>query len=236
LRKPDDPHASEALKIGMFVGAIAIPLQLIAGDVSARFDAYSEPVKFAATEAHFPTENGAPLLLGGIADSATRTTHGGIQIPYLLSFLAFGDPHAEVRGLDAFPRDDEPPVTIVHLSFDTMVGSGSALLLIAAWWAIATRFGRRATGKWLTRALVASGFLGFAAIEAGWFVTEFGRQPWVVVGLLHTRDAVTTAPGLDIAFYGFSLLYLFLAATLVFLLFRIPYKASPPERLEQHAA
>ena len=145
----------------------------------------------------------------------------------MLSFLAFGDPHAEVRGLDAFPRNDEPPVAIVHTSFDVMVASGTALLLVALWWAAATRFGRRLTGMWLARTLVVSGVLALFAIEAGWFVTEFGRQPWVVHALLRTSDAVTTAPALDLAFYGFSILYIFLAATLVLLLTRIPYWSAP---------
>lgn len=227
LRTPGEPRAAEALKIGMYVAALAIPLQIVAGDVSARFDAYNEPVKFAASEADFQTARGAPLLIGGIADAAARRVRGGIELPYLLSFLAFGDPQAEVRGLDAFPRADEPPVEVVHLSFDTMVGSGTALLLVALWWAAATRFGRRSPGVWLARALVLSGFLAFVAMEAGWFVTEFGRQPWVVQGLLRTRDAVTTAPALDLAFYGFTLLYVFLAATLVFLLRRIPAPPAP---------
>ena len=227
LRAPADTHAAEALKIGMFVGAVAIPLQLIAGDVSARFDAYSEPVKFAAAEAHFDTSPSAPLVIGGVADAKARKIRGAIEIPSLLSLLAFGDPHASVRGLDAFPRTDQPPVEVVHLSFDTMVGSGSALVLMAFWWAVATRFGRRSAGLWLRRALVLSGFLAFAAMEAGWFVTEFGRQPWIVVGVLRTRDAVTTAPALDLAFYGFSFLYVFLAATLVLLLTRIPYAPAP---------
>jgi cytochrome bd ubiquinol oxidase subunit I len=227
LRSPLERHANAALRTGMVVAAIAIPLQVIAGDLSARFDANVEPVKFAATEAHFKTSRGAPLLLGGIADQTTRTVPGALEVPYLLSFLAFGDPNAEVRGLDAFPRNDEPPVAIVHSSFDVMVVSGTALLFVAAWWAAATRFGRRVTGKWLSRALVVSGFLAFFAMEAGWFVTEFGRQPWVVHDLLRTSDAVTTAPALDLAFYGFSVLYIFLAATLVLLLNRIPYWSAP---------
>ena len=227
LRNPRERHANAALRTGMVVAAIAIPLQIIAGDLSARFDANVEPVKFAAEEAHFKTSRGAPLLIGGIADQATRSVPGAIEVPFMLSFLAFGDPHAEVRGLDAFPRNDEPPVAIVHTSFDVMVASGTALLLVALWWAAATRFGRRLAGMWLARTLVVSGFLALFAIEAGWFVTEFGRQPWVVHALLRTSDAVTTAPALDLAFYGFSILYIFLAATLVLLLTRIPYWSAP---------
>ena len=227
LRNPGERHANAALRIGMFVAAIAIPLQIIAGDLSARFDANVEPVKFAAAEAHFETSRGAPLLIGGIANQATRSVPGAIALPYLLSLLAFGNPNAEVRGLNAFPPHDEPPVAIVHSSFDVMVASGSALLLVALWWATATRFGRRVTGPWLSRTLVVSGFLAFLAMEAGWFVTEFGRQPWVVHGLLRTSDAVTTAPALDLAFYGFSALYIFLGATLALLLARIPYWSAP---------
>jgi cytochrome d ubiquinol oxidase subunit I len=228
LREPQNLYAAEAMRIGMYVAAIAIPLQILAGDFSARFDAHSEPIKFAAGEAHFPTQRGAPLTIGGIADQQARTSSYGIQIPKMLSVLAFGDPNAEVRGLDAFPRDEEPPVNAVHLSFDAMVGSGFTLLGIGAWWAFATRFGRRIAGTWLSRAVVLGGFLGFVAIEAGWFVTEFGRQPWIVVGVLRTADAVTSAPALDVAFYGFSLLYVALAVTLVFLLTRIR-GASKPE-------
>jgi cytochrome d ubiquinol oxidase subunit I len=102
-----------------------------------------------------------------------------------------------------------------------MVGTGSLLLLIAGWWAIATRFGTKRPSTWLARALVASGGLAFVAMEAGWMVTELGRQPWIAHGFLRTKDAVTTAPSLDIAFYGFTLLYLFLATTLAWLLLRI---------------
>jgi len=221
LRNPLDAFAMPAIRSAMFVAVVAIPLQMIVGDLSARFDAHEEPIKFAATEGQFKTEQNAPLQLGGIADENARTTRYAIRIPYVLSILAFEDPHATVRGLDAFPRADQPAVAAVHLSFDTMVGSGSLLLGIAGWWAFATRFGKRPPNVWLSRALVASGGLGFVAMEAGWMVTELGRQPWIATGFLRTKDAVTTAPGLDIAFYGFTLLYLFLATTLAVLLLRV---------------
>jgi len=126
-----------------------------------------------------------------------------------------------VRGLDAFSAADEPPVVPVHLCFDLMVGSGTLLLLLAGWWATVTRFGRRPPPAPLTRALAVSGLLGFIAMEAGWIVTEEGRQPWIAMGFLRTSQAVTPAPNLDLAFYGFTLLYLFLAATLGWLLLRI---------------
>jgi len=221
LREPANRYAKSALRAAMLVAVVSIPLQHVAGDFSARFDAHEEPVKLAAMEGQFQTERGAALQIGGFPDTNARTTRFAIRVPYVLSVLAFENPTAEVRGLDAFPRNDEPPVAAVHLAFDTMVGSGSTLLAIAGWWAFATRFGRRPTPRWVARALALGGPLAFVAMEAGWMVTEEGRQPWVARGFLRTRDAVTTAPGLDIAFYGFTLLYLFLAITLVILLRRL---------------
>jgi len=221
LREPANRYAAAGLRVAMLVGACAIPLQLIAGDVSARFDAHEEPIKLAAMEGQFATEAPAALTVGGIPDARTHETRYAIRIPYLLSILAFENPHAEVRGLDAFPAADEPNPLPVHLCFDAMVGCGSLLLLIGGWWAFVTRLGARLPGTWLKRALVAGGGLAFVAMEAGWMVTEEGRQPWIATGFLRTSDAVTTAPGLDVAFYGFTILYLFLATTLAWLLLRI---------------
>ncbi len=230
LREPANRYALAALRVAMLVGAVAIPLQLVAGDVSARFDAHREPVKLAAMEGQFRTETGAALQIGGIPDQRARETRYALRIPYVLSILAFENPHAVVRGLDAFPRADEPVVLPVHLMFDTMVGCGSLLLALAAAWAVTTRAGASAPALWLRRALVLGGPLAFTAMEAGWMVTEEGRQPWIVTGYLHTRDAVTSAPNLDLAFYGFTLLYLFLATTLAWLLLRIhgDQQAEPP--------
>lgn len=230
LRDRRDAHALPAIRAAMLVAAVTIPLQIVVGDLSARFDAHAEPIKFAALEGQFATERGAALQIGGLADDRARRTRYAIRIPYALSVLAFEDPHARVRGLDAFPRADEPAAGPVHACFDTMVGAGSLLLAIAAWWAFATRLGRRAQSVRLARALVASGGLGFVAMEAGWMVTELGRQPWIATGFLRTRDAVTTAPGLDVAFYGFTLLYLFLATTLVALLLRVRTERAPAPR------
>ncbi len=232
LREPANRYAHAGLRVAMLVGAAAIPLQLVAGDFSARFDAKAEPIKLAAMESLFKTETGAALQIGGIPDEATHTTPYAIAIPKVLSILADGDPNATVRGLDAFPRDDEPVVLPVHLMFDTMVGSGSTLLLIAGWWAWKTKIGRRDPTRPLKFALIAAGPLAFVAMEAGWMVTELGRQPWIAHGFLRTKDAVTTAPALDVAFYGFTLLYLFLATTLVYLLLRMrsDEKTEPPAR------
>jgi cytochrome d ubiquinol oxidase subunit I len=221
LKQPDSAYHRAGLRVGMLVAAIAIPLQLIVGDFSARFDAEHEPIKLAALEGQFQTQQGAPLRIGGWPNDASGTTVGALEIPKMLSFLAYGNPDATVRGIKSFPADDVPKTLPIHLSFQAMVASGSLLLLIAAAWAYLTRFGQRASSHRLLQAIVVAGPLGFIAMEAGWMVTEEGRQPWIVHGFLRTRDAVTTAPGLDITFYGFSLMYVLLAATLVWLLLRI---------------
>jgi cytochrome d ubiquinol oxidase subunit I len=147
LREPANRYAAAALRVAMLVGSVAIPLQLVAGDFSARFDAHSEPIKLAAMEGQFRTEAGAPLQIGGFPDQASHETRFALKIPYVLSILAFENPHAVVRGLDDFPRKDEPVVLPVHLMFDTMVGSGSLLFAIGAWWALTTRAGRGAAPR-----------------------------------------------------------------------------------------
>jgi cytochrome d ubiquinol oxidase subunit I len=229
LRNPGNAYLAGGMKVAMMVGAIAIPLQFVMGDVSARFDANAEPIKLAAMEGQYRTvTGGAPLRIGGIPDDTARVTRYAIELPYGLSILAYEDPHATVRGLDSFPRNDVPNALPVHLSFQAMVGSGSALLMLAGWWAFATRFGRRTPNVWMLRATVLSGFAAFTAMESGWMVTELGRQPWIVHDFLRTSQAVTTAPALDLAFYGFSLLYVGLAVTLGWLLLRLG-KAPAPE-------
>lgn len=212
--------ALQAIRAGMIVAAIAIPLQIITGDLSARFDAHAEPAKLAALEGQFKTAAGAPLRIGGIPDEASGQTRYALEIPKLLSILSFENPNAVIRGLESFPKDRRPPVLFVHLSFQTMVATGTALLLLAGWWAYA-HLRRKPYSPWLLRALTAGGFLAWVSMEAGWMVTEEGRQPWIVQGYWLTRDAVTPAPGLGITFALFSLLYVFLSVTLVWLLVRI---------------
>ena len=206
------------LRIGMIVAAVAIPLQWIAGDVIARFDAEHEPAKFAAMEVLERTQREAPITIGGIV------SHDGVryavEIPGGLSMLVAFDPHAQVTGLDRIPKDDRPPIAVTHYSFDAMVGSASAMLLVAALWALFA-WRKRALTPWLLAAIAACAPISVLAMEAGWFVTEFGRQPWVARGLLRTTDAATVAPGVDIAFYGFSVVYVVLAAMCWWLLRRV---------------
>jgi cytochrome d ubiquinol oxidase subunit I len=144
-----------------------------------------------------------------------------VEIPRGLSILAFADSQAEVKGLNDFPREEWPPVAKVHLAFQTMVGTGVWMALLAAallWRRLRGRAWPTGTG-WL-RALVWTGPLGVVAMEAGWLVTEWGRQPWVVRGALKTADAVTTVPHLAVPFFTFTLVYLFLGAVVLFVLAR----------------
>ena len=210
-----------ALGIALTVACIAIPLQIASGDFSAKSVARLQPAKFAALESHFETGAGAPIILGGIPNEATQQVEYGLKIPYLLSLLAHNDPNATVTGLDAFPREQWPNVLLVHWSFDIMVGSGVVMLAVAVWagwlW-----WRRRAVpdNRWFLRTLVVAGPLGFLALETGWMVTELGRQPWIIYGVLRTADAVTPMPGLVTPFVTFTLVYIFLTIVLVFLLRR----------------
>ena len=140
--------------------------------------------------------------------------------------LAFNDPQAEVKGLNDFPKDTHPPVAIVHFAFQIMVGCGMLMMAMAVWGAWRFWRGRRDKSKmwfdskWFLRSLVAAAPLGFIAIETGWTVTEVGRQPWIIYGIMRTADAVTPMPGLVVPFITFTVLYIFLAVITAWLLFR----------------
>jgi cytochrome bd ubiquinol oxidase subunit I len=210
-----------ALSAALIVGAPAALLQPISGDISARSVAARQPVKLAAMEAHFETTAGAPLTLGGFPDMDTGELRYAIKIPYGLSLLAFHDPNAVVRGLREFPREDWPNVPIVHIAFQIMVALGTYLALLSVW--IGWRAFRKkdlCSSPWLLRAIAFASPMGFIAIEAGWTVTEVGRQPWIIQGVLRTADAVTPMPGLIVPFLLFTLLYCFLGVIVVWLLYR----------------
>jgi len=213
-----------ALSIALVVGGVSAILQPLSGDSLAKSVARTQPVKLAAFEGQFHTEQGAAFRIGGIPDEAAGVTHYAIEIPYLLSVLAYGDPHAVVKGLNDFPADQRPPVAIVHISFQIMVGCGVAMMLVALWAAWRYLRGRRKQtwldSKWFLRVLVAAAPLGFIAVETGWAVTEVGRQPWIIHGVMRTSEAVTPMPGLVVPFLTFTVLYFFLAAITVWLLFR----------------
>ena len=221
LYDPKSVFHRASCSIALVVACISIPLQIISGDFAAREVARLQPPKLAAMEAHYHTGEGVPLVIGGIPDDVTGKVNYALELPYGLSLLVGYDPETKVAGLGDFPRDQWPNVRLVHWSFDIMVGAGFAMLTVAAWVAeIWWRTRRLPDNKWLLRALVCCSPLGFIAVETGWFVTELGRQPCIIYGLMRTGDAVTPMPGLIVPFTTFTIVYLLLAVIVIFLLRR----------------
>jgi len=216
LRGRRDAYHRSGLAIAMTVGGVTALLQPLSGDISARAVARYQPAKLAAMEAHFETGTHVPLIIGGIPDEQAGTVRWAIEIPSGLSLLIGHDPDTEVLGLDAFPRDEWPNVRIPHFAFQVMVGSGLAMIAVAAAWAWRRR--RGGEGRWMLLAIVLASPLGFLALEAGWLVTEVGRQPWVVYGLMRTADGVTPVTEVPITLFGFTLLYATLGGALALLL------------------
>lgn len=211
----------KAFTIAIIFGAVAALLQPISGDISAKDIAVRQPAKLAAMEAHFETEKSASLIIGGIPDVEAKEVNYAIRIPGVLSFLAHGDFDAEVIGLDHFAEEYHPPVAVVHYAFQIMVGLGmilvglSLLYFISLWkkknWQIQ---------RWFLWLFVLATPLGFIALEAGWTVTEVGRQPWIIYEIMLTKDAVTPIPGIKYSFFIFTAIYVSLAGIVSFLLYR----------------
>jgi cytochrome d ubiquinol oxidase subunit I len=221
LRQPRSPFHRAALGVALAVGGAAALLQPISGDLSARQLGETQPLKLAALEGQFRTERGAPLRLGGLPDVETRTTPWAIELPRGLSLLAFHDPDAEVKGLEAFPRDTWPDTLLVHLAFQAMVGLGTLLAALSLAGAIlAWRARGRPLPRWYLRALALATPLGFVALEAGWLVTEWGRQPFAIRDVMRVADAVTPVRNLTVPLAAFVLLFLFLGITTGVLLWR----------------
>jgi cytochrome bd ubiquinol oxidase subunit I len=221
LRDPRNLFHQGALGIAFLVGSVGAILQPISGDLLSKAVEKYNPIKLAAFEAHFHTTSGAAFHLGGIPDEATGTVNYSLEIPYGLSLLLYGDPYATVQGLDAFPRDEWPPVAVVHIAFQIMVGIGFVLAGISVWgWWLLWRGEGIWNSRLFLRALVLVAPLGMVAIEAGWIVTEVGRQPWIIMGIMRTAEAVTPMPGLLIPLIVYTGVYLVLAAIVVWLLIR----------------
>ena len=210
-----------AYQIALAFGGVAAILQPFSGHLSAEDVAHRQPLKLAAMESHFKTEKGASFVIGGIPDEEAEEVNYAIKIPKLLSFLAFMDPNAEVKGLDAFPRELWPPVTITHFAFQIMISIGVFLMLTG----VAFLFGIwRKPGwleaDWFLKLLMVATPLGFIAVEAGWTVTEVGRQPWIIYGIMKTSEAVTPMPGISYSFYIITSVYLVLTFIVYWLLSR----------------
>ena len=223
LRDPTRGLHRKALAIALPVACLTALVQPLSGDLSAKHLALAQPTKLAAAEALMRTTRRAPLRIGGWPDGATGEIRGALSIPGGLSFLAHGDPDAVVIGLDVVPPADRPPVVETRTAFQIMVGAGTVMAAVATLAGVVAWRRRRRRGPWpraFLWVLLLTSPLGFVALEAGWLVTEWGRQPWVVRGFLRTADAVTPFPYRAAPFWLFTVVYVFLGGVVAFLLAR----------------
>jgi len=212
---------TKAFKIAIVFGAIAAILQPFSGDLSAKNVYKTQPTKLGAMEAYYYTRARAPLTIGGIPDTINKKVKYGIEIPGLLSFLVHDNFNEPVNGLDKIPRQNQPPVLITHIAFEVMIAIGSAMMLLGLMYFLAVWKKRSwLTKKWFLRLFILAVPFGFVAVEAGWTVTEVGRQPWIIYGIMRTSEAVTPMPGIHYTFYLFTAIYFTLTIAVIFLLTR----------------
>jgi len=237
LRGDRSGGVEAGLKTGVRLAAVLIPLQILAGDMHGLNTLEHQPAKVAAMEGNWETGPNVPLLLFAVPDEAARTNHFEIGIPSGASLILKHHPDGVVPGLNDF-EGEHPPVAPVFYAFRVMVGVGMLMLLVS--WAAAWQTRRRGAepGRWTARALVAMTFSGWVATLAGWYVTEIGRQPWLVTGVLTTADAV--APHGAGTVFGTLVMYLALYAALlvayVGVLFHLARKAGEGELRPEPAA
>lgn len=230
LRGQRSRYVRTALVVPLTAASLAAIVQPIMGDWAGREVAAKQPVKLATFEGLAETTAGAPFHLGGWYEPDGEVK-GAIEIPKLLSLLAYHDPDATVEGLDAVPPQDRPgPINTVRFAFQAMIGIGTLLALAGVlygyvWW----RHRRLPRSRWFLRLVVAAGPLALVALICGWVTTEVGRQPWIVYEVMRVEEAVTDAGGLPIAFFAVLAVYLALAAAVVWLLRRL---ASRPPSTE----
>ncbi len=232
LRRTGDAGTQLALRSAVIAAAVAIPLQIFAGDQHGLNTLEHQPAKIAAIEAIWQTEKSAPLTLFGWPDEKTGRTEFAMQVPKLASLILAHDPEAQLRGLNEFPSS-HPPVAPVFWSFRVMVGVGLVMLAVS-WWCAWTLWRRRASGPraaasaapfstWQLRLLAAMTFAGWISTLAGWYVTEIGRQPFLVYGLLRTADLVARHPPAMVlsTLVAYLVLYVFLLSAYVLVLMYI---------------
>jgi cytochrome bd ubiquinol oxidase subunit I len=217
LWAPFDNSAARTLRAGLLVAAALVPAQVAVGDLHGLNTLEHQPAKIAAMEAIWHTERGVPLVLFAIPDEKRRRNDYAIELPYGASLILKHQRDAELKGLDAFGAD-RPPVAPLFFAFRAMVGIG-VLMLLVSWFGVwKTRRGRRAP-PWLLWVFAGFTFAGWAATLAGWIVTEIGRQPWLVTGVLRTAQAVGDISGAELgaSLTGYILTYsaLFVAYMIV---------------------
>ena len=228
LRGRRDAYHRTGLVVALSFAALASIAQGPVGDWAGRHVAVAQPVKLASFEGVARTKDSVAFTIGGFYDADRGEVRYGIEVPYLLSLLAFHDPNATVTGLDSVPDQDRPPVNVVRYAFQAMAGIGTALAALSAvflltWW-LRRRLPR---SPWFYRAVMAAGPLALVALICGWIATEVGRQPWIVYETMRTSDAVTASDGLEVGFAALVAIYVGLAAALAWLLRRL---TAQPER------
>ena len=233
LRGQSSDYNKRALTMALAVASVSLPLMLVSGHWSAITLAAQQKPKLAAMEALFTTARGAPLIIGGWPDPATGKVLYGIRIPKLLSLLVHLNPDASVEGLDAFPPGDTPDPRLVHPFFDLMVASFFIMLAAAVWfWWLRWRRREVPLDKWPLRALLFASPFGMIALESGWLVTEFGRQPWIARGHMRVAEGVTPQTSIGLVLVTFFAVYIALTVGLMILLLR-PTKAGEETKTTQ---
>ncbi len=223
LRDRHNRGARIMFSMAMWMALIVAPLQLVAGHAHGENTLEYQPAKIAAMEGHFETKAGQPLILFGDPDADDRTVHNAIEIPKLGSWVLTGDMNAEVKGLDAFPREEWPPVDIVFWSFRIMVGIGMLMILVGLWSGYERLRGNLYDSRWLQRLAVVMGPMGFVAVVAGWVVTEVGRQPWTIYGQLTTAASASPieTPAVATSLLAFIVVYFIIFGAGTFYLIRL---------------
>jgi cytochrome d ubiquinol oxidase subunit I len=234
LKGRSAPEIRTAFSMAMWMAALVAPIQIIVGDLHGLNTLEHQPAKVMAMEGHFDAyPKGAPLILVGMPDSKAERTRSWLEIPKASSLILKHDPDAPLEGLKSFPREDRPPVEIVFWSFRVMVGLGMLMLALGLWSLLARARRRLYDWRLLHRFALLMGPAGFVAVIAGWITTEVGRQPWVIYGLLRTKDAVSpiAAPAVTGSLIAFVIVYfsVFSAGTLYILRLMAKAPGGEPE-------
>ena len=236
LKGRRDRYVKTAMLVPLAVAVIAAPAQLVIGDWSARNVANDQPVKLAALEGLYKTTDGAPETIGGWYTKDNEVKYG-IEIPKLLSLLAYHDPNATVQGLEEVPPEDRPPVNVVRIAFQTMVGIGTMMVLLSAWFFISwIRRKSIPRSKWFYRGVMVAGPAAIVATISGWVVTEVGRQPWVVYEIMRTEAAVTGADGIVFGYGALATVYAILIVATAWVLVKLSRRPLSPGILDDSAA
>jgi cytochrome d ubiquinol oxidase subunit I len=219
LRDRTNNFHHEAVRTALIFGAVAAILQPFSGDFAAKDVAKRQPAKLAAMEALYKTSKPASLVIGGIPNDKEQRVDYAIHVPKFLSYLAHGDFNAEVTGLDKIPKDQQPPVVVPHIAFQVMVACGTLLAFAGVLYLIFSYKWRHILfKKWWLTFIAFTTPLGFIAVEAGWTVTEVGRQPWIIYRVMRTEDAVSSMPGLQYSFFLITGVYILLTIILIWLM------------------